>query len=234
MIDFHTHVLPGIDDGSRDIHMTRDMLMLEKEQGVDLVVATPHFYAHRTRVDQFLQKRENALNKVMALKSEEPDLPEIKVGAEVYYFTGIGRAEHIKELSIQGTDYLLLELPFRPWDREVLTDIKELKARQRLKVILAHVERYRDMQKDKSLYEDVLDAGDIIQMNSGSFIEAGMLKRRNMFKTADSGRRMILGSDCHNISSRKPNLKEGLDLIEKKLGEEKIREIKETLDGLFR
>ncbi len=234
MIDFHTHVLPGIDDGSRDIQMTREMLRLEREQGVDLIVATPHFYAHRTRVDQFLMKRENALNEVMALKSEEPDLPEIKVGAEVYYFTGIGRAEHIKELSIQGTDYLLLELPFRPWDREVLTDIKELKSRQRLKVILAHVERYRDMQKDKKLYEDVLDAGDIIQMNSGSFLEAGMLKRRSMLKTANSGRKIILGSDCHNTSSRKPNLQEGLDLIGKKFGEEKVREIKETLESLFR
>ncbi len=234
MIDFHTHVLPEIDDGSRDIQMTREMLMLEKEQGVNLVVATPHFYAHRTRVDQFLQKRENALNKVRALKSEEPGLPEIKAGAEVYYFTGIGRAEHIKELSIQGTDYMLMELPFRPWDREVLTDIKELKSRQHLKVILAHVERYRDMQKDKSLYEDVLDAGDIIQMNSGSFTEAGILKRGKLFKIADSGRKMILGSDCHNMSSRKPNLQEGLDLIEKKLGEDKVREIKENLEVLFR
>ena len=234
MIDFHTHVLPGIDDGSRDIQMTKEMLLLEKEQGVDLVVVTPHFYAHRTRVDQFLQKRENALNKVEALMSEEPDLPEIKVGAEVYYFTGIGRAEHIKELSIQGTDYLLLELPFRPWDKEVLTDIKELKSRQRLKVILAHVERYRDMQKDKGLYEDVLDAGDIIQMNSGSFLEAGVLKRRNLFKIADSGRKMILGSDCHNTSSRRPNLQEGLNLIEKKLGAENVKEIKENLEVLFR
>ncbi len=214
--------------------MTLEMLRLEKEQGVDLVVATPHFYAHRTGVDQFLKKRGDALNKVMTLKSEEPDLPEIKVGAEIYYFTGIGRAEHISELAIGDTDMILLELPFRPWDREVLTDIRELKERQNLKVILAHVERYRDMQKDKSLYEDVLDEGDIIQMNSGSFIEAGMLKRRNLFKTADSGRKLILGSDCHNMSSRKPNLQEGLDIIDKKFGGEKVREIKETLEGLFR
>lgn len=234
MIDFHTHILPGIDDGSRDIHMTREMLMLEKKQGVDLVVATPHFYAHRTRVDQFLTKRENALNKVMALKSEEPGLPDIKVGAEVYYFTGIGRAEHVKELCIQETYYMLLELPFRPWDREVLTDIKELKSRQHLKVILAHVERYRDMQKDKGLFEEVLDNADIIQMNAGSFTEAGILKRRNLFKITDSGRKLIMGSDCHNTTSRRPNLIEGLEIIEKKFGEEKVREIKETLESLFR
>ncbi len=214
--------------------MTCEMLRLEKEQGVDLVIATPHFYAHRTGVDQFLKKRGDALDKVMTLKSEEPGLPDIKVGAEIYYFTGIGRAEHISELAIGDTDMILLELPFRPWDREVLTDIRELKERQNLKVILAHVERYRDMQKDKSLYEDVLDEGDIIQMNAGSFIEAGVLKRRNLFKTADSGRKLILGSDCHNMSSRKPNLQEGLDILDKKFGGEKVREIKETLEGLFR
>ncbi len=234
MIDFHTHVLPGIDDGSRDIHMTRDMLMLEKEQGVDLVVATPHFYAHRTRVDQFLKKRENALNKVMALKPEALDLPEIKVGAEVYYFTGIGRAEHIKELSIQGTDYMLLELPFRPWDREVLDDIRELRRRQHLKVILAHVERYRELQKDKGLYEDVLDQADIIQMNAGSFIEASFLKRRHLLKIADSGRKLIIGSDCHNTTTRKPNLIDGLEIIKNKLGNDKVIEIRNTTESLFR
>ena len=64
--------------------------------------------------------------------------------------------------------------------------------------------------------------------------EAGLLKRRNMFKIADSGRRMILGSDCHNTSSRRPNFQEGLELLEKKFGEEKIREINETLECLFR
>lgn len=236
MIDFHTHILPGIDDGSRSSDMSIEMLKLEHMMGVDTVICTPHFYAHRDKIHEFLERRDRALEKVKTILTDPmySDLPEVRVGAEVYYFIGIGRAEHIKELSIVGTDIILIELPFRPWDREVLNDLRDLRRKQRLKVILAHVERYRDLQKDKGLYEEVLDNADIIQMNAGSFIEAGLLKRRNLFKIADSGRKLIMGSDCHNVTTRRPNLKEGFEIIEKKLGEEKVIEINETLNGLFR
>ena len=60
MIDFHTHILPGIDDGSRNIDMTVAMLSEEVSQGVTAVVATPHFYANRTSVAAFLERREKA------------------------------------------------------------------------------------------------------------------------------------------------------------------------------
>ena len=58
MIDFHTHILPGIDDGSRDIRMTEQMLEKEAAMGVTHIYATPHFYAHRANVTRFLEKRE--------------------------------------------------------------------------------------------------------------------------------------------------------------------------------
>jgi protein-tyrosine phosphatase len=67
MIDFHTHVLPGIDDGSRDIAMTERMLEMEMEQGITRVIATPHFYAHRRSVDSFLERRSAAYEEVQKL-----------------------------------------------------------------------------------------------------------------------------------------------------------------------
>ena len=234
MIDFHTHILPGIDDGSKDIQMTHDMLEFERLMGVDLVIATPHFYASRNRIDQFLKRRAESFDRVKDLKNKFPNLPEIKLGAEVYYFTGIGRAEQIKELTVEGTDILLLELPFRPWERALIDDITDLKRRQHLRVILAHVERYKDMQKDKGLYEEVLDQADIIQMNAGSFIEAGILKRRSLFKTVNSGRKLIIGSDCHNTTTRHPNLTDGLEIIKNKLGDDKVAEMNETAEGLLK
>lgn len=235
MIDFHTHILPGIDDGSRDINMTKDMLLMEKEQGTDLIIATPHFYAHRTRVEEFLMRREHSLAKVMELKSETPGLPEIKAGAEVYYFEGIGRAEHTRQLCIEWTDLILLELPFRPWDRSVITDIKNLINRQHLRVILAHVERYMSLQKDRKLYEEVLNLPVTIQVNAGSFLEAGFFKSRHLLSIIkDSTRPVIMGSDCHNTSSRKPNLREGLELIQNKLSEETVSAMVDTAESLFR
>ena len=232
MIDFHTHILPGIDDGSRNIEMTKEMLLMEKSMGTDLIIATPHFYAHRTRVDEFLKKRDRSYAEVKALLESDPDLPKVRVGAEVYYFNGMGRAEHIKELTIEGTDMILLELPFRPWDRQVIDDIWEIKTRQHLTVILAHVERYKELQKDRKLYEEALDAADIIQLNAGSF-DGGFMKKRLMMNLLKSGRKVIIGSDCHNTTSRKPNLNMGYDIITKKLGSGRSSEIQEDMEELF-
>ena len=100
-------------------------------------------------------------------------------------------------------------------------------------MILAHVERYRDMQKDKKLYEDVLNEADIIQINAGSFTEV-LFKRNFALKLLRSGRKAMIGSDCHNTTSRKPNLKEGFEVIRKKLSPDKVTELMETTEGLFR
>ena len=235
MIDFHTHILPGIDDGSRNIEMTEEMLKLEKKQGTDLIVATPHFYAHRTRVEEFIGNRGKAFEKAKQALTEAPDLPDIILGAEVYYFEGIGRAEHARHLVIEGTDLILLELPFRPWDRTVISDIRDLISRQHLRVILAHVERYMSIQKDKKLYEEVLNLPVIIQVNAGSFLEAGFFKQRHLLNIVkNSSRPVIMGSDCHNTTSRKPNLKEGLELISQKLGHDTASAMLDTAESLFR
>jgi protein-tyrosine phosphatase len=119
MIDFHTHILPGIDDGSRDIQMTEQMLEKEAASGVTIVYATPHFYAHRTGVSGFLAKRDASYRKVRELLETRDDLPSVKAGAEVYYFRGMGRAEHTPGLCVEGTDILLLEMPFEQWTEEV-------------------------------------------------------------------------------------------------------------------
>ena len=103
MIDFHTHILPGIDDGSRDIQMTEQMLEKEAASGVTIVYATPHFYAHRTGVSGFLAKRDASYRKVRELLETREDLPSLRVGAEVYYFRGMGRAEHTPGLCVEGS-----------------------------------------------------------------------------------------------------------------------------------
>lgn len=233
MIDFHTHILPGIDDGSKDIEMTREMLLMERSMGTDLIIATPHFYAHRKRISEFLTKREKRFEEVKDLIKTDPDLPEVRVGAEVYYFTGIGRAEQIKELCIEGTDIILLELPFRPWDKEIIEDIRELRYRQHLRVVLAHVERYKELQKDKHLYDEILDQADLIQINAGSFTE-GLFKRNFALKLLKSGRPAIIGSDCHNTTTRKPNLDEGFEVIGKKAGADTADTLIKTAESLFR
>ena len=233
MIDFHTHILPGIDDGSKDIQMTAQMLEKEAASGVTLIYATPHFYAHRTGVSAFLDKRKASYEKVQALLNERNDLPALQVGAEVYYFRGMGKAEHTPGLCVEGTNILLLEMPFEQWTDEVYRDTKDLIVKRGLQVILAHVERYTGFQKDREIWNRVMDLPVTILMNAGSFLKFGMTRHfcRNLLRQ-EAGR-VIIGSDCHNLTSRPPNLAQAMEFIRQKEGEDIARTIEETEKRLF-
>lgn len=241
MIDFHTHILPGIDDGSRDIDMTEKMLRMEQSMGVSHIYATPHFYANRRSIDYFLQRRNRALDdvrKMIAAQTDGAELPRITPGAEVYYFSGMGRAEQLSELCIEGTDLLLLELPFAQWYSDIEKDIKDIMDRRGLRIILAHLERYEAFQKDRYHWDQILEMPLTIQLNCEDIIDSGSLFRRNhrhklsfdLFADHDN---IIIGSDCHNLTDRKPNLAEAREIITKKAGAERLKQIDEYTRELF-
>ena len=238
MIDYHTHILPGIDDGSRDMDMTIRMLEMERDQGVSHICATPHFYAHRRSVEYFLERRNRALAKVQEILVQRPDLPVIIPGAEVYYFHGIGRAELLPQLCLEGTNMLLLEMPFEQWDREMVDDVERILNRRGLQVVLAHVERYGRFQKDRDAWERILEMPLSIQLNAESFINKGSFLRPNKehklsLQLLEEDENIILGSDCHNLEDRKPNLAEGRAVIENKAGAERLASIDRYTATLF-
>lgn len=234
MIDFHTHILPGIDDGSRDIDMTMAMLEEEHRQGVGLICATPHFYAHRVSFDEFLENRKGAAKKTAELLIRRPELPRIYTGAEVYYFQGMGKAERVRELCVTGTDTILVEMPFAQWHEDVYRDIYNLIMKQHLNVIIAHIERYYEFQKDKSVWEDVFDLPLTRQVNAGSFLK-GWTRPRFVLKVLKEHNSTLVGTDCHNMDTRRPNLEDARKVITKKLGsgvlETSDARLKELLDG---
>lgn len=238
MIDFHTHILPGIDDGSRDIDMTIAMLEAERAQGVSHIYATPHFYANRRSVSAFLERRAGALEKTMQVLASRPELPGITAGAEVYYFSGIGRAEQISSLCIEGTNILLLEMPFDQWHSDAIRDIEDLMNRMGLRIILAHVERYERFQKDKSTWNRIINMPLVLQMNSESFIETGSWLRPNhkhrlCLELLSDYEDCIIGTDCHNLTDRAPNLAEARKMIEKKAGAARLAHLDRYTEELF-
>lgn len=113
-IDFHTHILPGIDDGSRNVEMSLRMLAAQREQQVDEIVATPHFYAQKDSVEEFLLRRQRSYEKLKTAMEENGFDQKLYLAAEVYYFQGIGSAGMIPKLCVEGTQTLLLEMPFGP------------------------------------------------------------------------------------------------------------------------
>ena len=229
--DFHSHVLPGIDDGSRDIGETLELLAAEYSQGAGRVVATPHFYAQEMSVGNFLRRRREALETVLDRIGGRQDMPELLCGAEVYYFPGMGKAGQLSELVIRGTNLLLLEMPFAQWTDHMVEDVRQIIQTQKLTVVLAHLERFYRFQKETEQIESILSLPVVIQVNGGCLLD---WKRRRLFqRICKEGRPVILGSDCHNMRNRLPNLAQAREIIEKKYGTGLLGEFDQNADNLL-
>lgn len=200
MIDFHTHILPGVDDGSRSVAESVALLQEEKRQGVNTVFLTPHYYAEENSPVSFLKKRYSAWRELEPYIRQ--GFPDLRLGAEVQYFEGISTVEDVRHLRIVGTEYLLLEMPFRTWSERMIADVLELNDRQNLQIVLAHIERYMAMQ-DPEVWEELRSCGVMMQSNVSFF--ANWKTRRKAVHMLKSGQIHFLGSDCHNMTSRKPN-----------------------------
>ncbi len=237
IIDLHTHILPGIDDGSRDTDESLRMLLLEQLQGVDRIVFTPHFYAEREG-KSFFKKRKASYDRLMGVvKGTEAYSMTFRLGAEVCYFTGIGKASLLPELCIANmesgrvSEYMLLEMPFSQWDASVVCDVKMLIHDQGVKPIIAHIERYFPFQRDRSYWYEIFDLPVIPQMNAGAFVKGIFEKRKNYRLLRDMD--IVMGSDCHNSSSRSPNMDTGRKAIEKQFGKEILVDIDELSERVF-
>lgn len=212
-VDIHSHVLPGIDDGSQSVQESLAMLRQLRSQGADLVAATPHFYPEENTPEKFLEKRAGAYKRLKAgMDKAVGGLPELRLGAEVYYFGGVAQAEDIHRLRLEGTDLLLLEMPFGPWSQRMLQEIFELNARPDIQVLLAHIERYMRWQSPR-VWDELRENGVLFQCNASFFLHWKTKWKGNHM--LESGRMHFLGTDSHNMDSRPPNLDKALGAISK-------------------
>lgn len=200
MIDLHTHILPEIDDGSRSVLESVSLLEEERRQGVDTVFLTPHFYAEENDPVSFLRKRYRAWRKLEPYLS--PQLPAVRLGAEVQYFEGIHAVEDIRHLRLVGTNYLLLEMPFSRWTDRMLADVITLGERYELCVILAHIERYLAKQRPE-IWKNLRANGVLMQSNVSFF--TGKKTKKQALAMLERNEIHFLGSDCHNMGNRRPN-----------------------------
>lgn len=223
MIDLHTHLLPKMDDGSRSVEESIQMLKMQAEQGVRCVIASPHFYAEQESPKEFLHRRQSAYEMLTA-EIERQDLqtrlPQIRLGAEVRYFEGISHSSAVRELTIEGTDLLLLEMPFVSWSKRMLQEVQIMQKQLGVTVLLAHVERYRNMQG--FFFERKLEEmGALMQSNAEFFINKK--SRKKALHLFEQGKIHLLGSDCHNCTVRPPNLGEAMQLLTEQFGDLAVR-----------
>ena len=111
-IDFHSHILPAMDDGAINTDISLKMLSRLAQDGVDTVVLTPHFYRRDEDIPSFIKRRDAAYRQLCEAAVELEKCPRLLLGAEVYYYPSLSADPDFGQLTIEGTDYVLLELPF--------------------------------------------------------------------------------------------------------------------------
>lgn len=212
MLDIHSHFLPKMDDGSKSTDMSMEMLRNSRKQGVTTIVSTSHFYGDNESPERFLKRRAHAFKKLEPLLSDSE--PEIFLGAEILYYPGISYSEDIHKLAIQGTDLLMIEMPFVKWSDRIFDELVNLQYNTRLQIVLAHVERYQSIQ-NRTMYDKLFEQPFLFQCNAEAF--RSFSSRRLALRLMDQGLLHFLGTDCHNTDKRPPNMEEAKKVIEKKL-----------------
>lgn len=228
--DMHCHVLPEMDDGCRTVEESLEVLACSREQGIVGICATPHYYPKET-VEHFLKRRSQSYDILRRKMEEQPgDFPEICLGAEVAFHTGLVYEEKLEQLCYGKSHYLLLEMPFSSWSPNVLKEVNSIHRVRGLTPVIAHLERYLKLAGDDAL-EELLNMHVLIQMNA-EFLQ-GFWNRRKARRMIENGIVHVMGSDSHNMTKRPPNLGSALQYMETHGMEYAVENISRTSRRIF-
>lgn len=231
LYDFHSHILPGMDDGYPDAESAVQALKCSYAQGVRYMVATPHYYADEP-VERFLQRREKAMEQLMeAMEKDGGRFPQICLGAEVAYYPNISYLEELDRLSIGKSEYLLLELPFRQWGMEVVRDVQNICNAGQVNLILAHIERYLPYLKSGNAAQMLRLE---LQMQMDTQFITDRKTRRLARKILKDNPPFLLGTDCHDLTDRKPDMGEAVEILHKRAMEKIILQAMELSEAVWK
>ncbi|HJG28686.1 MAG TPA: capsular biosynthesis protein [Subdoligranulum variabile] len=203
LVDLHCHILPGIDDGAKDIDVSMQLLQQEMRDDVVGICFTPHFYYERNTVEAFVANRKQAFSAVTDQIKRNGFRIAVKTGAEVY-FTPALPSLNLKKLAFYGTNYILIELPttFHPSGIEdVLYEVQQ----QGYTPILAHVERYPYVTENPGLLYDWVSSGSLAQINASGLIRNGHTAKL-LQKYIDWNMVHLLCTDAHHPEKRPAQL----------------------------
>lgn len=222
-IDSHTHLLPGMDDGAKSVEESEQMILSLREQGIEEVFLTSHYYSHREAVDKFLRRRDRSFEFLRPVL-EHYNMKH-RLGAEVYAIPAVFNYANLDDLCIEGTNLLLLEMssPKSEPERDIKI-IKEIYSRYSVEVLLAHIDRYPFMMKQK-VFKQFVDLGVHMQLNL-DFLDASFLTRQKCLKYLKQGHVQFLGTDCHRMTGdRRPIVDKYRSKLASKLSAEELGNI---------
>lgn len=223
-IDIHSHILPGIDDGSQDFDTSIQMLKQASTEGIIQIILTPHNKPGRHNAGFSII--ESLLAELRRRMEDEGIAIKLHGGSELYYRNGL--AEEIMEgkaLTLAGSDYVLMEFnPMEDYDY-IRYGVYSLMA-EGYRPILAHVERYSKIVGEASRVEDLIEMGCYIQVNAGSVMGAFGLRTRFFTRRLLKERLVhFMATDAHDTKKRGSHIRECASFIAKKYGEDYAREL---------
>ncbi len=224
--DFHTHILPCIDDGSSSIQDSIEMLRMEYEQGVKTVFLTPHFNALEMYPETFLKNRSEAMEKLREALAGEHNIPKLIAGAEVGFCSGMHQWDELRNLTLGNTGYILIEMPTTEWTIGMYEELEMIYRERNITPVLAHVERYLTPLKKYSTLRRLYHLPVLLQSNCG-FINSKRT-RRTALKLLTENRVHLIGSDCHDLSSRPPCMSKTRDILNARASADTLSFLRKT------
>lgn len=214
--DVHCHLLPQVDDGSKSLEITKEMLKSSWEQGVRYQFATPHNYPETTKeqIHKILKAYEEVHHFV---ESSYPQM-QLILGNEVFYRKNV--LEDLKAglvLTLNHTPYILIEFYPTAQYSEIYQAVRQLTSGGYYP-ILAHTERYQNLHRNWDRYQEVIDTGAYIQINTQSFM-GGFFDRSSAFCIKLFQNEMVhfIGTDAHNLDSRPIYMEKCVERLFKKV-----------------
>ena len=219
MIDFHNHILPDVDDGSKSTDISLEMLRFAQSQGITEVVNTVHFQHPKMEKKlisyEIIKKKTDKLQNL--LNQNKIDI-KLHFGSEVYFLPNLMRIKNNPLTTFGNGKYMLIEFP--------LIQVPELQKKHLFDLklsgvtpIIAHPERYITVQDDLSMVTTWLEAGCLIQVDAGSILgKLGKKSKEVAEKILKNGWCQIIGSDSHDNSNRNFCLREAHDYVMRWIG----------------
>ena len=203
MIDIHTHILPGIDDGSENGEQSLKMLGEQVKQGVDRLFLTPHFDLDSMSLDRFLSRREAAFS-LLKEKVRDRVVPDMKLGAEVRFTPELLELD-LSRLTLGNSDYLLLELPAVTYPTMLEQSVEQMLDRG-IYPILAHVERCRYFYVRPDALTSLIEQGAVAQITADVLLQRRAFSFARVCLSHDLAH--LIASDTHNTATRPPCLRQ--------------------------
>ena len=227
MIDFHTHIIPNIDDGSRSVEETFNLIKEAKEAGFEGIILTSHYIENYYETD--------APERDVWVKAISDSLKAKGIETNLYLGNEIYISENIMDLlinrkasTINNTSYVLFEMPLNAEPMNLYDVIYSLQE-NKLVPVLAHPERYSFVQKEPELVYDLIQKGVLMQANYGSILgQYGENAKMIVKKFLENDMIHFLGSDVHRQNSIYKKIPQALEEIRKIIGEEKLEKLTTT------